>query len=175
MVDRFLEGGGIEDEAVSQPYLVASMTEEARIDARSRVLEIGTGSGYQAAVLAEITPHVSTIEIKEKRARRADGGLLGLGPPEAVLRFLALGAVAAAVLPFFLGPVLEPSARAVPWALAWSGCASVIAAAAAPHFSSTLSLAASAGLASLLYFGVAFAPLRAAAAPSPGVGTRHDG
>jgi protein-L-isoaspartate(D-aspartate) O-methyltransferase len=52
------------DQTISQPYIVASMTEELHLKAGMKVLEIGTGSGYQAAVLAQITPHVFTIEIK---------------------------------------------------------------------------------------------------------------
>jgi protein-L-isoaspartate(D-aspartate) O-methyltransferase len=52
------------DQTISQPFIVASMTEELHLKAGMKVLEIGTGSGYQAAVLAQITPHVFTIEIK---------------------------------------------------------------------------------------------------------------
>ena len=58
-------------QTISQPYIVALMTEALRLTPKSRVLEIGTGSGYQAAVLSEITPHVFTIEIVEPLARRA--------------------------------------------------------------------------------------------------------
>ncbi len=50
------------DQTISQPYIVASMTQELRLDKDSRVLEIGTGCGYQTAVLAEIVHHVYTIE-----------------------------------------------------------------------------------------------------------------
>ena len=50
-------------QTISQPYIVALMTEAAALRPDSKVLEIGTGSGYQAAVLAAITPHVYTIEI----------------------------------------------------------------------------------------------------------------
>ncbi|UCE58970.1 MAG: protein-L-isoaspartate(D-aspartate) O-methyltransferase [Phycisphaerales bacterium] len=57
-------------QTISQPYIVALMTEVLGLDRNSRVLEVGTGSGYQAAVLAEITPHVFTIEIVEPLARR---------------------------------------------------------------------------------------------------------
>lgn len=60
-----------EDQTISQPYIVAMMTEALRVKADSKVLEVGTGSGYQAAVLAEITPHVFSIEIVEPLARRA--------------------------------------------------------------------------------------------------------
>ena len=59
------------DQTISQPYIVAFMTEALQLDADSKVLEIGTGSGYQAAVLAEITPHVYTIEIVEGLAKLA--------------------------------------------------------------------------------------------------------
>jgi len=60
-----------EGQTISQPYIVAFMTEALKIDETSKVLEIGTGSGYQAAVLAEITPHVFTIEIVEPLGKRA--------------------------------------------------------------------------------------------------------
>jgi len=52
-------------QTISQPYMVAFMTELLEIDPRSKVLEIGTGSGYQVAVLAHLTPHVYSIEIVE--------------------------------------------------------------------------------------------------------------
>ena len=55
-----------EGQTISQPYVVALMTEILQLEKDQRVLEIGTGSGYQAAVLAQITRHVYTIEIKEK-------------------------------------------------------------------------------------------------------------
>jgi protein-L-isoaspartate(D-aspartate) O-methyltransferase len=60
-------------QTISQPYIVAVMTELLKLDKDDKVLEIGTGSGYQAAVLAHITPHVYTIEIVEplhERSRR---------------------------------------------------------------------------------------------------------
>jgi len=50
-------------QTISQPYIVALMTQTARPDSKSRALEIGTGSGYQAAVLAELCKEVYTIEI----------------------------------------------------------------------------------------------------------------
>jgi protein-L-isoaspartate(D-aspartate) O-methyltransferase len=58
-------------QTISQPYIVALMTEKLQLDKNDKVLEIGTGSGYQAAVLAEITPHVYSIEIIEELAIRA--------------------------------------------------------------------------------------------------------
>jgi len=59
------------EQTISQPYIVALMTELLRLGPDSKVLEIGTGSGYQAAVLAHLTPHVYTIEIVEPLGRRA--------------------------------------------------------------------------------------------------------
>ena len=68
-----------EDQTISQPWVVARMTELLALDAESRVLEIGTGSGYQAAVLARLAGKVYTIEIIETLARRARKTLDGLG------------------------------------------------------------------------------------------------
>jgi protein-L-isoaspartate(D-aspartate) O-methyltransferase len=67
------------DQTISQPYIVAFMTEALRLDANSVVLEIGTGSGYQAAVAAEIAKAVYTIEIVEPLARSAAERLKDLG------------------------------------------------------------------------------------------------
>jgi protein-L-isoaspartate(D-aspartate) O-methyltransferase len=58
-------------QTISQPYIVALMTEALRLQPGEKVLEIGTGSGYQAAVLSEITPHVFTIEIVPELAATA--------------------------------------------------------------------------------------------------------
>jgi protein-L-isoaspartate(D-aspartate) O-methyltransferase len=58
-------------QTISQPYIVAVMTELLELNPGDRVLEIGTGSGYQAAVLAEITDEVYTIEIVPELAVRA--------------------------------------------------------------------------------------------------------
>jgi protein-L-isoaspartate(D-aspartate) O-methyltransferase len=55
-----------EGQTISQPYIVGLMTESLGLSEKHRVLEIGTGSGYQAAVLAEIVDEVYSIEIKEK-------------------------------------------------------------------------------------------------------------
>jgi len=62
-------------QTISQPYIVAAMTELLQIGPRSKVLEIGTGSGYQAAVLAQLTPNVYTIEIIEPLAETAADAL----------------------------------------------------------------------------------------------------
>ena len=68
-----------EGQTISQPYIVALMTELAEISPGDKVLEIGTGSGYQAAVLAEMTSEVYTIEIVPELATRAQEALLELG------------------------------------------------------------------------------------------------
>jgi protein-L-isoaspartate(D-aspartate) O-methyltransferase len=60
-----------EGQTISQPYVVALMTEALKLKPTDRVLEIGTGSGYQAAVLAEITKEVYTIEIRKLLADTA--------------------------------------------------------------------------------------------------------
>ena len=66
-------------QTISQPYIVALMTDLLEPGARDVVLEVGTGSGYQAAVLAEIVDHVYTIEIIEALAKRAGNDLAALG------------------------------------------------------------------------------------------------
>ena len=66
-------------QTISQPYIVALMTELARVKAGNRVLEVGTGSGYQAAVLAEMGVQVFSIEIVEPLAKRAKTTLDSLG------------------------------------------------------------------------------------------------
>ena len=66
-------------QTISQPYIVALMTEALLLKPHSRVLEIGTGSGYQAAVLAEIVKEVYTIEIISSLANRAEALLNRLG------------------------------------------------------------------------------------------------
>ena len=67
------------DQTISQPYIVAFMTEQLAVSPGDRVLEIGTGSGYQAAVLAELAGHVHTIEIVEPLADSAAAVLEHLG------------------------------------------------------------------------------------------------
>jgi protein-L-isoaspartate(D-aspartate) O-methyltransferase len=66
------------DQTISQPYVVALMTELAELEPGERVLEVGTGSGYQAAVLAEIGVRVYSIEIVDPLARRAAADLARL-------------------------------------------------------------------------------------------------
>jgi len=59
------------NQTISQPYIVAAMTEALKLTPEKKVLEIGTGSGYQAAVLAEIVKNVYSIEIVPELAKRA--------------------------------------------------------------------------------------------------------
>ena len=66
-------------QTISQPYIVALMTELIEPDADDVVLEVGTGSGYQAAILAELVDHVYSIEIIEALATRARQDLARLG------------------------------------------------------------------------------------------------
>jgi protein-L-isoaspartate(D-aspartate) O-methyltransferase len=66
-------------QTISQPYIVAFMTETLHLDPDSKVLEIGTGSGYQAAVCAQIAREVYTIEIVPELAQSAAQTLKGLG------------------------------------------------------------------------------------------------
>jgi protein-L-isoaspartate(D-aspartate) O-methyltransferase len=68
-----------EGQTISQPYIVALMTELLRPAPGQRVLEIGTGSGYQAAVLSALVAEVYTIEIKEPLFREASARLRELG------------------------------------------------------------------------------------------------
>lgn len=66
-------------QTISQPYIVAFMTEALRLKPEDRVLEIGTGSGYQAAILAEVAAEVYTVEIIPELGKRAEELLKQLG------------------------------------------------------------------------------------------------
>lgn len=68
-----------EGQTISQPYMVAAMTEALELKITDRVLEIGTGSGYQAAILAEIVGEVYTIERIESIAQQAKKNLANQG------------------------------------------------------------------------------------------------
>jgi protein-L-isoaspartate(D-aspartate) O-methyltransferase len=65
-------------QTISQPYIVALMTNSLQLEAGDKVLEIGTGSGYQAAILAELDTNVFTIEIIPELAQSAEEKLLRL-------------------------------------------------------------------------------------------------
>ncbi|MFZ5906945.1 MAG: protein-L-isoaspartate(D-aspartate) O-methyltransferase [Nitrospirota bacterium] len=68
-----------EGQTISQPYMVAVMTELLELRGSEKVLEVGTGSGYQAAVLAELVREVYTVERIESLAERAEEQFLSLG------------------------------------------------------------------------------------------------
>lgn len=67
------------DQTISQPFIVAFMTEQLHPQSTDRILEIGTGSGYQTAILAELVKDVYTIEIIEPLAKDASARLARLG------------------------------------------------------------------------------------------------
>jgi protein-L-isoaspartate(D-aspartate) O-methyltransferase len=74
-------------QTISHPYIVAYMTEQLALPAGARVLEIGTGSGYQTAVLAELAADVYTIEIVPELAEQSATRLAGLGYRNVHARF----------------------------------------------------------------------------------------
>ena len=76
-------GGG---QTISQPYMVALMTQALGLSGGEKVLEIGTGSGYQAAVLAEFTPRVFSIERSPELSRTAASTLRALGYNNVILK-----------------------------------------------------------------------------------------
>ena len=75
------------NQTISQPYIVAYMTEVAKPDPSKTALEIGTGSGYQAAILAETVKKVYTIEIIPELARESEARLKSLGYDNIVVRY----------------------------------------------------------------------------------------
>ena len=74
------------EQTISQPYIVALMTEALELSRRERVLEIGTGSGYQTAVLAELAGEVYSIERHDKLAQQASARLAETGYQNVHLR-----------------------------------------------------------------------------------------
>jgi protein-L-isoaspartate(D-aspartate) O-methyltransferase len=76
-----------EGQTISQPYIVALMTQILRVKPEDKVLEVGTGSGYQAAVLAELIDKVYSIEIREKLAKEAEETLKKLGYPKVRVKY----------------------------------------------------------------------------------------
>ena len=74
-------------QTISQPYIVAFMTEALDVDSTYKILEIGTGSGYQAAVLSPLVKHVYTIEIVKMLAERADSTLKALSYNNVTVRW----------------------------------------------------------------------------------------
>lgn len=84
--DEPLPIGGGTSQTVSQPYIVALMTELLDLQAGEKVLEIGTGSGYQSAVLSRLARHVYSIEIVPELARSAADRLARLGYANVTVR-----------------------------------------------------------------------------------------
>ena len=76
-------GGG---QTISQPYVVARMAELAEIRESERVLDVGVGSGYQTAVLAQLADHVFGVEIRRELAETATGRLAALGLERVAIR-----------------------------------------------------------------------------------------
>jgi protein-L-isoaspartate(D-aspartate) O-methyltransferase len=74
-------------QTISQPYIVAFMTEQLHPKLSDRVLEVGTGSGYQAAILAELVSEVYSIEIVEPLAKNAEATLQRLGYKNVHVKF----------------------------------------------------------------------------------------
>jgi len=107
-----------EGQTISQPFIVAFMTEAAQLEGGERVLEIGTGSGYGAAVLAEIATDVVSIECIEVLATRARATLARLGYRNVEVRVgdgtlgWPDGAPYDAILVTAGGPFVPPSLRA---------------------------------------------------------------
>ncbi len=76
----------VHDQTISQPYIVAYMTQMLHLSSDDRVLEVGTGSGYQAAVLSQLAQQVYTIEHVEELAKHAERILRELGYDNVLVR-----------------------------------------------------------------------------------------
>jgi protein-L-isoaspartate(D-aspartate) O-methyltransferase len=112
-------------QTISQPYMVALICQTAEVRAGSRVLDIGTGSGYQAAVLAELAPEVHTVERIPELAEQARRNLAAAGYSDVAVHVGSLGlpehapfdaitvAAAAPEVPVALYEQLEPRGRLV--------------------------------------------------------------
>ncbi|MBN1807235.1 MAG: protein-L-isoaspartate(D-aspartate) O-methyltransferase [Sedimentisphaerales bacterium] len=122
------------DQTISQPYIVAFMTEALQLKPHYKVLEIGTGSGYQAAVCAEIAEKVYTIEIVEGLAERAKKALAELGYTNVSVRYgdgffgwpeeapfdVIIGTAATGRIPEPLTEQLKPGGRMIlPYGSPW--------------------------------------------------------
>jgi len=112
--DRALSIGG--GQTISQPYMVAVMTEALRLTGTERVLEVGTGSGYQAAILAELAREVITIERIPELADAARTRLASLGYPN-VLVLVGDGTLGSEPHAPFDGILVAAAAPRVPAAL----------------------------------------------------------
>ena len=82
-----------ENQTISQPYIVAYMIQALSLKKGDRVLEVGTGSGYQAALLAEIYEEIYTVEVRPQLARKALAKLTELGYGDRVKIHIANGSL----------------------------------------------------------------------------------
>jgi protein-L-isoaspartate(D-aspartate) O-methyltransferase len=103
-------------QTISQPLIVAVMTHLLRLQPEARVLEVGTGSGYQTAILAELANEVITIEVVEPLAAAAESKLQALGYDHVEFR-TGDGAAGCPERAPFDGIMVTAAARAVPQAL----------------------------------------------------------
>ncbi len=105
-----------ENQTISQPYIVASMTEELEINNNSKVLEIGTGSGYQTAILAEIVKELYSLEIIPSLHYQAKVILKQMGYKNINL-FLGDGNIGLKSQTDFDGIIVTAAAKSIPEAL----------------------------------------------------------
>jgi protein-L-isoaspartate(D-aspartate) O-methyltransferase len=121
-------------QTISQPYIVALMTDLLDLNEHSKVLEVGTGSGYQAAVLAELAEHVWSVEVVEALSQRAARVLATEGytnvnlrvgngsegwPEEAPFDAIMVTAAAPEVPPKLVWQLRSPGRMVVPVGQAW--------------------------------------------------------
>jgi len=153
-------------QTISQPFVVAMMTQHLAIGPEARVLEVGTGSGYQTAILAELAAEVVTLEIVAPLAERARALLQELGYRNVAFR-TGDGAAGAPDLAPFDGIVVTAAAPAIPPALIGQlrpGGRMVIPLGGFPHGQDLMLLEKDAGgdVRERLLFPVAFVPLTGA-------------
>jgi protein-L-isoaspartate(D-aspartate) O-methyltransferase len=115
-------------QTISQPYIVALMTQALGLTPQSRVLDVGTGSGYQAAILAHITPNVWGVEAAPELAEAAQARLTALGlrvavrvgdgrmgwPEHAPYDGITVGASAAETPPALVAQLADPGRLVIP-------------------------------------------------------------
>ena len=132
MADRAYEDRALPialGQTISQPYIVAAMTEVLRVSSDHRVLEIGTGTGYQTAVLARLAKWIYTIERFERLSTGAKGRLGQLGysnvtyyvgdgtlgwPDQAPYDRIIVTAAAPSIIPVFLEQLVEGGRLVIP-------------------------------------------------------------
>ena len=158
------------DQTISQPYVVASMTQELNIDRNSRVLEVGTGCGYQTAVLAEIARYVYSIECIPKLLADAGDRLKSLGY-ENVTYMVGDGALGWAEHAPYDGIIVTAAASHIPPALveqlAINGRMVIPVADRGPlHQDLRLLIKTELGITESTLYGVRFVPMQGSAGES---------